>query len=173
MTSPDFHSLKRHLSIKPASIDFKLAPESPLSLQSRKSGHEESYKRMKTVIEPGSEKEVRLEKPRSARDAWRQIAPWVSTGLTLSQMLPKQPKLQHVQCQGPVLDTTPVRYEMGRNPTEVDVKTVFKRNGRLPSVFQEEIWILAGPCWFVFPAVLLSAESTTQIFSSQLKRLGF
>lgn len=89
MTSTDSRSLKRRVMTKPALLGSVLPPVTSSRERSRESGRGESFKRVTTVLEPGSEQEVRLKMPRSAQGAWKRSTPGLSTDLTLSRLPPK------------------------------------------------------------------------------------
>lgn len=71
------------------------AARNALRRQSRESGHEESFKMVTVVVQPGSKERIRSERPRSAHNAWKRDLRSVIAGLTSLRLLPKQGKPKH------------------------------------------------------------------------------
>lgn len=66
MTTTDFHLVKERNMTKRARFDFRLPPTSLYRKESHKNGRRESFRRVKTVMDPASKKGMRLEKLRHA-----------------------------------------------------------------------------------------------------------
>lgn len=147
MNPADSCRLKKRVSSKRACLDFGPAPMSLSRKRSREHDCGESSRAVENVTEPGDEKEIRLEKTRSVKGAWKQSPSRLSKGLTPSSLHLKPREPRHGQSEYSVLKKMPVGFKMRRYTTEVDVLAVFKRNKRLPSAVRDEV--LESARWLV------------------------
>lgn len=151
-------------------LDFALPPAAPPRLQSRKSGRQECSKRVTAATEAGNEKGIRLQKPRSAYDAWKRSPTVVSKGLTIFRLLPKSREPRHSQFEEYVLE----KCKCGTGCDGTRLRSTFRQSTTETAGCHQLSWTkfcsLSNLHWFLSCALLLPTKSTGEISSSQLRR---
>lgn len=117
MSPTDSRSLKRRASTKLARLDFGLPPATSPNKRIGKSGRGEGPERLRTVVEPGSEKGVPLEKSHSARGTWKRGPSSGGTCQRMSRLLRELRELNRGHVENFVPEAMPAGYKLRRHPT--------------------------------------------------------
>lgn len=124
---------------------------------SRKSAYEEALKKITSVVEPGSNKGVQFEKPRSAQDSWKRSPFSADRSRTLRTTQPTRSEPRHGHFEKSVPITMLPRFKMRQYPAETTVLAVFKqKTGVCHRLSGTTFWNLAVSRWFSISVTLLS-----------------
>lgn len=160
MISTGSRHLEKLVSTEPAGLDSRLLPATPPHKQNHKKGSGEKSRRVRTVCQPGSQKDVWLGKLRAAL-CGRNRSPksvYIDRLLLCTPQIRRE--LKHGQFENAVPGMMLVGCGVQQYPAEVPALPLLKGNSNLPPALRTTLCSLAIPRPFLSSALLLSKERT-------------